>query len=67
MASDLEAQIAAEQAQIQNAPAVPVSQLQPTGTGTSGRCGWCGAVRNDLQLVEVVHDIERYKGGCCRA
>jgi hypothetical protein len=57
---DLQQQIAQENAEIQNAPVVQ-------STGFAGRCGWCGSVRIDLELVEVVHDVERYKGGCCRA
>jgi len=66
MASELDAQIAAELAAIQNAPQTPISQLQPSGTGVSGRCGFCGQVRNDLERVEILHDQERYAGGCCR-
>lgn len=65
--TDLAAQIAAEQKQIENAPKVPVR------FGTNGRCGWCGRLADDLVPV---HDYgptgkiinERYKGiKCCGA
>ena len=59
----LDAQIAQEAAEIQNAPKIPVSQLQPMGAG--GRCSFCGSLSPNLVLVEVVHGIQRYKGDCC--
>jgi hypothetical protein len=57
----LDKQIAAEAAAIENAPAVPVSTM----SGMHGRCSFCGRVSLDLQYVETVHGIARYKGECC--
>jgi hypothetical protein len=63
--NELDAQIKAEAAQIQNAPKIPVRQLQPQTTGLAGRCSWCGRFSTNLQLVDVFHGVERYKGECC--
>jgi hypothetical protein len=67
MAKKLDKQIADEQAAIDDAPKVPVSEYQKPTSHLAGRCHWCGQFRTDLELVEVIHAVERYKGGCCRA
>lgn len=59
---DLQQQIALEQAQIEIAPKVPVTQPK---SGLQGRCGWCGRLSDDLVYVETVHGVERYKGRAC--
>lgn len=63
MASDeLEAQIAAEAKEIESAPKVPISAMQPR---SSGRCGFCGKFCDDLVYVETFHSQDRYKGVAC--
>lgn len=60
--SDLEAQIKAEQEEIENAPKIPVRQLQ---SGIKGRCSFCGKLAENLTLVDSMHGAERYRGECC--
>jgi len=57
---DLEKQIARERAEIENAPVIPVT------SGHRIRCSFCGQLAKELQYVETVHGIDRYKGECCR-
>jgi hypothetical protein len=60
--SDLQAQVQAEAAQLQQAPQQPIAAFQPKALGQQGRCGWCGQWANDLVQVEQ----GRYKGvHCC--
>jgi hypothetical protein len=66
MSEELEQQIQSERREIESAPKVPLQQYQPSHSGMAGRCGWCGRFSDDLELVEVAHGQERYKGGCCR-
>lgn len=65
-ASDaLAAQIAAEKAEIENAPKILLSQLMPN-TGKSGRCCKCGQVSGNLLYMDTVHGQERWVGyECC--
>ena len=66
--SDLEKQVAAERQEIENAPQIPVSQLQPRTSGMAGFCHWCRRFSTNLVYVETVHEVERYKGAeCCGA
>ena len=66
MASEeLEAQIEKEAKEIDSAPKIPLSKLQPQ-MGTGGRCSFCGRISSDLVFVETVHGLDRYKGECCR-
>lgn len=60
--SELDARIAQEQADIANAPAVPVRQLQPI---KSERCSFCGQLTTNLVFFDRVHEQDRYKGDCC--
>jgi hypothetical protein len=57
---NLEQQILRERAEIENAPVIQVA------SGTHSRCSFCGQLAKDLQYVENVHGIDRYKGECCR-
>lgn len=59
--TELEKQIAAEQAEILNAPAVPVK------SGVHGRCHFCGRISDNLIEVRSIPDHPiRYKGAeCC--
>jgi hypothetical protein len=66
----IEAQVKAEQAELDaaKAQAVPVVQLQPKGSGSKGRCNWCGRFSENLVVCEVVNGVERWKGiECCGA
>lgn len=55
-------QIEREREEIENAPAVPLRQLQPR---SAGRCSFCGRPARTLTLVDNMHGMERYKGECC--
>lgn len=63
MSDELEAQIAQEKAELDNAPKVPVSQYQPTVY--SGRCSFCGQPAMNLIYVDAMHGTERFRGDCC--
>lgn len=65
--SDLDEQVKQEAKEIENAPKIPLAQLQPRSTGQAGRCSWCGRMAKNLVYVDTVHGQERYKGECCGA
>ena len=59
MTDELASRIAAEAAEIQNAPRVPVS------SGRVGRCSFCGRTAQNLVPIDTFHGLERYRGECC--
>lgn len=60
--TDIDALVALEAAQLAAMPRVPISNFQPKGSGSQGRCGWCGQWSDNLVEVET----GRFKGiNCC--
>ena len=58
MATDLAAQVAREQWELEQAPVVPRGPLVQ-------RCHFCGQLAATATLVETVDKQERYAGECC--
>jgi hypothetical protein len=62
---NLDSQIAAEKAQLDAAPKIPIKNLMPS-SGKQGRCSRCGRVSADLVYMDTVHGQERWLGReCC--
>lgn len=57
---ELLAQVERERVELAAAPPVP-------SAGLSQRCHWCGQLipYESATLVETVHGVDRYRGGCC--
>lgn len=56
----LEEQIAREARELADADRVPI--LPPP----AGRCSWCGQLAQEVEYVDSLHGVERYRGvECC--